>query len=145
MTTLERMQTECDRLATEWGTPPVTVSRNNRLRTTGGRYMLMSHNIELAGWLFDAPDEYMLDVTRHEFAHHLALILHGRNVDHDYRWRECADAVGAEPSSSYPRSLNAYNNGRSGARARAQIIRRQDAEDARRHAEAIEILRRRAG
>ncbi|WP_041086043.1 SprT family protein [Jeotgalibacillus soli] len=61
---------------------------NPRLRTTGGRYMLLSHNIELNKKYFDEHGmEELIGIIKHELCHyHLHLAGKGyKHRDHDFR------------------------------------------------------------
>lgn len=61
---------------------------NKRLRTTGGRYLLKSHNIELNYHYYKAyGEEGLIEVIKHELCHyHLHIMGKGyRHRDKDFR------------------------------------------------------------
>jgi SprT-like protein len=61
---------------------------NSRLRTTGGRYLLRSHNIELNPKYYEAfGEEELIAIIKHELCHyHLHLEGKGyRHRDNDFR------------------------------------------------------------
>ncbi|WP_227396516.1 SprT family protein [Jeotgalibacillus aurantiacus] len=69
---------------------------NKRLRTTGGRYMLDSHNIEMNHKYLDehGMDE-LIGIIKHELAHY-HLHIEGRGYQHkDRDFRELIKKVGA--------------------------------------------------
>jgi SprT-like protein len=68
---------------------------NKRLRTTGGRYLLRSHNIELNPHLFAAfgMDE-LIGVIKHELCHY-HLHIEGKGYKHaDYDFKSLLKKVG---------------------------------------------------
>ncbi|KHF39060.1 SprT family protein [Halalkalibacter okhensis] len=62
---------------------------NNRLRTTGGRYLLRSHNIEInPKQLVHFGEEALIGIIKHELCHY-HLHLQGRGYQHrdqDFKW-----------------------------------------------------------
>ena len=65
-----------------------TATFNPRLRTTGGRYILQSHNIELNKKYYEAfGEEELIGIIKHELCHyHLHLEGKGyRHCDQDFR------------------------------------------------------------
>lgn len=65
-----------------------TASFNSRLRSTGGRYMLETHNIEINPQIAtDYPPEILVGVIKHELCHyHLHLNHRGyQHRDHDFK------------------------------------------------------------
>ncbi|QCT75540.1 SprT family protein [Macrococcoides canis] len=69
---------------------------NNRLRTTGGRYMLQSHNIEINKKQFEAyGEEAIIDIIKHELVHY-HLHIEGKGYKHrDRDFKQLAQQVGA--------------------------------------------------
>ncbi|MBB6447662.1 SprT family protein [Bacillus benzoevorans] len=62
---------------------------NPRLRTTGGRYLLKSHNIEMnKKYLEQLGREELIGIIKHELCHyHLHLEGHGyKHGDQDFKW-----------------------------------------------------------
>jgi len=58
---------------------------NNRLRTTGGRYLLKSHNIELNYRYYEVyGEEELVGIIKHELCHY-HLHIAGRGYKHRYR------------------------------------------------------------
>lgn len=79
---------------------------NGRLRTTGGRYIMASHNLEFNHLVLDYFDEEeFLGVVKHELCHyHLHLMGKGyRHKDKDFK--RLLDEVGGH---RYVKSLLAY-------------------------------------
>ena len=62
---------------------------NHRLRTTGGRYLLHNHNIELnKKYLEQFGEEELIGIIKHELCHY-HLHLEGRGYKHsdrDFKW-----------------------------------------------------------
>jgi len=61
---------------------------NKRLRTVGGRYMLVSHNIEINYRYFEQyGEEEIIGIVKHELCHyHLHLEMKGyKHRDHDFK------------------------------------------------------------
>lgn len=71
-------------------------SFNNRLRTTGGRYLLQSHNIEMnPKYLENFGLAYFIDIMKHELCHY-HLHLEKKGYQHrDKDFRELLKKVGA--------------------------------------------------
>ncbi|HDR7949803.1 TPA: SprT family protein [Bacillus toyonensis] len=69
---------------------------NNRLRTTGGRYLLKSHNIELNYRYYEMyGKEELVGIIKHELCHY-HLHITGRGYKHrDRNFRELLKKVGA--------------------------------------------------
>ncbi|PHG02130.1 SprT family protein [Bacillus toyonensis] len=69
---------------------------NNRLRTTGGRYLLKSHNIELNYRYYEMyGKEELVGIIKHELCHY-HLHITGRGYKHrDRDFRELLKKVGA--------------------------------------------------
>lgn len=69
---------------------------NNRLRTTGGRYMLQNHNIEISMKQFEAyGEEAIIDIIKHELVHY-HLRIEGKGYKHrDRDFKQLAQQVGA--------------------------------------------------
>ncbi|PGA97488.1 SprT family protein [Bacillus toyonensis] len=69
---------------------------NNRLRTTGGRYLLKSHNIELNYRYYEMyGKEELVGIIKHELCHY-HLHITGRGYKHrDRDFRELLQKVGA--------------------------------------------------
>ncbi|HDR4562664.1 M48 family peptidase [Bacillus cereus] len=69
---------------------------NNRLRTTGGRYLLKSHNIELNYQYYKMyGKEELVGIVKHELCHY-HLHIGGRGYKHrDRDFRELLKEVGA--------------------------------------------------
>lgn len=69
---------------------------NTRLRTTGGRYMLTSHNIELnIHYLHEHGIEELIGIIKHELCHY-HLHLEGKGFNHrDRDFRELIQRVSA--------------------------------------------------
>ncbi|BAH18434.1 SprT family protein [Macrococcoides caseolyticum] len=69
---------------------------NNRLRTTGGRYMLQNHNIEISMKQFEAyGEEAIIDIIKHELVHY-HLHIEGKGYKHrDRDFKQLAQQVGA--------------------------------------------------
>ncbi|WP_225047713.1 SprT family protein [Lacticaseibacillus kribbianus] len=77
-------------VSTEWFHRPFTnrASFNNRLRTTGGRMLLATENLEFNPKVFEAGDEAVrLGIIKHELCHyHLHQLHRGfRHRDADFR------------------------------------------------------------
>lgn len=68
---------------------------NNRLRTTGGRYMLQNHNIEISMKQFEAyGEEAIIDIIKHELVHY-HLHIEGKGYKHrDRDFKQLAQQVG---------------------------------------------------
>jgi SprT-like protein len=71
-------------------------SFNNRLRTTGGRYLLRSHNIEINPKQFvHFGEEVLIGIIKHELCHY-HLHLQGKGYQHrDRDFRLLMEKVGA--------------------------------------------------
>lgn len=69
---------------------------NPRLRTTGGRYMLRSHNIEINKKYFEQlGEDELIGIIKHELCHY-HLHLEGKGYKHrDRDFRELLSKVGA--------------------------------------------------
>ena len=69
---------------------------NNRLRTTGGRYLLKSHNIELNYRYYEVyGEEELVGIIKHELCHY-HLHIAGRGYKHrDREFRELLKKVDA--------------------------------------------------
>jgi SprT-like protein len=69
---------------------------NTRLRTTGGRYLLKSHNIEMnKKYLEQLGKEELIGIIKHELCHY-HLHLEGRGYKHSDRdFKSLLDKVGA--------------------------------------------------
>ncbi|EGQ3465903.1 SprT family protein [Staphylococcus pseudintermedius] len=84
---------------------------NRRLRTTGGRYMLSSHDIEINPKQYEHFGEQALaDIIKHELCHYF-LHLSGRGHQHkDRDFKVLAEKVGAprfcQPTESYTSRAN---------------------------------------
>ncbi|MCU5746535.1 SprT family protein [Staphylococcus sp. SQ8-PEA] len=84
---------------------------NNRLRTTGGRYMLKSHHIEINPKQYEHYGEQALkDIIKHELCHY-HLHLKGKGYQHrDKAFKELSSRVGAPryctPIQSYEERVN---------------------------------------
>lgn len=105
-------QIECEAksVVKAYNVRPVTVEVNPRLRTTAGYAHGRTRVIELAAWLFAAPDEDILETFRHELAHILSGDIYGTSVAfHGYEWRTVCKAIGSTGARLYPARLNEYN------------------------------------
>lgn len=73
-----------------------TVFFNHRLRTTGGRYMLRSHNIEINRKYYEEHGvEELIGIIKHELCHY-HLHLEGKGYQHrDQDFKELMKQVGA--------------------------------------------------
>lgn len=69
---------------------------NNRLRTTGGRYLLKSHNIEInPKQLLTFGEQAVIDIIKHELVHY-HLHLEGKGYKHrDKDFKVLSQEVGA--------------------------------------------------
>lgn len=69
---------------------------NNRLRTTGGRYLLKSHNIEInPKYLVEYGIETMEGIIKHELCHY-HLHIEGKGYQHkDHDFKQLLKKVGA--------------------------------------------------
>ncbi|WP_034746141.1 SprT family protein [Halalkalibacter wakoensis] len=69
---------------------------NNRLRTTGGRYLLRSHNIEInPKQLVYFGEEALVGIIKHELCHY-HLHLQGKGYQHrDQDFKDLMERVGA--------------------------------------------------
>ncbi len=69
---------------------------NRRLRTTGGRYHLNTHNLDFNPKVFESFDEEVLEgIIKHELCHY-HLHIEGRGYRHgDRDFKELMDQVGA--------------------------------------------------
>ncbi|WP_066175054.1 SprT family protein [Bacillus marinisedimentorum] len=69
---------------------------NNRLRTTGGRYLLRTHNIELnRKYLDELGYDELIGIIKHELCHY-HLHLEGKGYKHrDADFRKLMEQVGA--------------------------------------------------
>lgn len=68
---------------------------NSRLRTTGGRYLLKSHNIEINPKYLAQGLEEVIGIIKHELCHY-HLHIEGRGYKHrDPEFRELLSKVGA--------------------------------------------------
>lgn len=78
---------------------------NNRLRTTGGRYLLQSHNIEINPKQYEQFGEAaIIDIIKHELCHY-HLHLQKRGYQHkDKDFKQLSQSVGA------PRFCNAIKS-----------------------------------
>lgn len=87
-------------------------SFNSRLRTTGGRYLLANHNIEINPKIADNyPESVLIGVIKHELCHyHLHLNGRGyRHRDRDFKvLLECVHGSCYSPSSLRPRPQVVY-------------------------------------
>jgi len=79
---------------------------NNRLRTTGGRYLLKSHNIEInRRYLEQLGEEELIGIIKHELCHY-HLHLEGKGYRHrDADFKKLLKKVGA------PRFCNVLPDG----------------------------------
>lgn len=69
---------------------------NNRLRTTGGRYLLKSHNIELNYRYYEMyGKEELVGIIKHELCHYHLHITGGGYKHRDRDFRELLKKVGA--------------------------------------------------
>ncbi|MDT3497660.1 SprT family protein [Bacillus toyonensis] len=69
---------------------------NNRLRTTGGRYLLKSHNIELNYRYYEMyGKEELVGIIKHELCHYHLHITGGGYKHRDRDFRELLQKVGA--------------------------------------------------
>lgn len=73
-----------------------TASFNRRLKTTGGRYLLSSHNIEINPQQHEYfGDEALVEIVKHELCHY-HLHLEGKGYKHrDNDFRMLSQEVGA--------------------------------------------------
>lgn len=84
---------------------------NRRLRTTGGRYMLTSHDIEINPKQYEHfGEQALVDIIKHELCHYF-LHLSGRGHQHkDRDFKVLAEKVGAprfcQPTESYASRAN---------------------------------------
>ncbi|BBK27697.1 SprT family protein [Staphylococcus arlettae] len=84
---------------------------NNRLRTTGGRYLLHSHNIEINYKQYTMYGmEALTNIIKHELCHY-HLHLEGKGYKHkDYDFKKLSKQVNAprycEPLESYESRAN---------------------------------------
>lgn len=84
---------------------------NRRLRTTGGRYMLRSHDIEINPKQYEHfGEEALIQIIKHELCHYF-LHLSGRGHQHkDRDFKLLAKKVGAprfcQPTESYASRAN---------------------------------------
>lgn len=69
---------------------------NNRLRTTGGRYLLKSHDIEInPKYLHEQGEESVKEIIKHELCHY-HLHIEGKGYKHrDHDFRKLLKEVGA--------------------------------------------------
>jgi hypothetical protein len=75
---------------------------------TFGQCSPTPRQIRLSTLLVDrASQAVILDITRHEIAHALEFVRHGKS-DHGARWKKIAREVGATPSSEGPANLAEY-------------------------------------
>ena len=86
----EELQAWVERVSLEWFGRPFAhkATFNGRLRSTGGRYMLRSHHIEISRKHYDAYGaEETEKIIKHELCHyHLHLTKRGyRHRDEDFR------------------------------------------------------------
>lgn len=85
-------------------------SFNNRLRTTGGRYLLQSHNIEMnPKYLENFGLAYFIDIMKHELCHY-HLHLEKKGYQHrDKDFRELLKKVGASRfCATIPREITMH-------------------------------------
>ncbi|HHU6751329.1 TPA: SprT family protein [Staphylococcus pseudintermedius] len=109
----ETLQQLTEQLATEhFGIPfKHRVYFNRRLRTTGGRYMLISHDIEINPKQYELfGEQALIDIIKHELCHYF-LHLSGRGHQHkDRDFKMLAKKVGAprfcQPTESYASRAN---------------------------------------
>jgi len=88
---------------------------NKRLRTTGGRYLLQSHHVELSYNYYKAfGEEELIEVIKHELCHY-HLHLAGKGYKHrDADFRRLLTEVGAPrfcktiPGTASKRRLSSY-------------------------------------
>ncbi|WP_414042329.1 SprT family protein [Macrococcus animalis] len=82
---------------------------NNRLRTTGGRYLLRSHNIEINPKQYIAFGEDALsDIIKHELVHY-HLHIEGKGYQHrDKDFKLLSEKVGAPRYCEMIPSLKGY-------------------------------------
>ncbi|HEC2156566.1 TPA: SprT family protein [Staphylococcus delphini] len=84
---------------------------NRRLRTTGGRYMLTTHDIEINPKQYEHfGEQALVDIIKHELCHYF-LHLSGRGHQHkDRDFKVLAEKVGAprfcQPTESYASRAN---------------------------------------
>lgn len=72
-----------------------TASFNQRLRTTGGRYVLASHNIEINPKMLSEHDQATLvGVIKHELCHYHLHLLHAGYQHRDRAFKQLLQAVG---------------------------------------------------
>lgn len=58
------------------------ITFNSRLRTTGGRYLLVTHNIEINPLVVSKSQQLLVGVIKHELCHYH---LHLMGLDHTHR------------------------------------------------------------
>ncbi|MBI5975481.1 SprT family protein [Staphylococcus canis] len=84
---------------------------NKRLRTTGGRYMLESHHIEINPKQYELfGEEAVRDIIKHELCHYF-LHLQGKGYQHkDTDFKKLCQKVGAprfcQPTMTYNERVN---------------------------------------
>ncbi|MDG4657906.1 SprT family protein [Ectobacillus antri] len=106
---------------------------NNRLKTTGGRYLLQTHNIELNPHYYEAfGKEELIAVIKHELCHY-HLHLEGKGYKHrDADFRNLMQKVGAPrfckviPGKTGRRSQKLYTYECSSCHLRYQRKRKVD-------------------
>ncbi len=93
----KQLQILCEQLSIElFGKPFNHIARfNNRLRTTGGRYLLRTHDIEVnPKYLHEQGIEAVIEILKHELCHY-HLHIEGKGYRHkDKDFKQLLEKVG---------------------------------------------------
>lgn len=94
----QQLQTLCEQISLDLFEKPFKhiIRFNNRLRTTGGRYLLKSHDIEInPKYLEEQGSQAVEDIIKHELCHY-HLHIEGRGYQHkDQDFKCLLSKVGA--------------------------------------------------
>jgi len=96
--------------------PQLRIVFNGRLRTSGGRALLMQQTVELNPRLLAENPQHIDVVLIHELAHLVATARHGRVKSHGKEWQQLMSEAGQDPKVCHTRL--------SGARFLRRILKR---------------------
>ncbi|MFC7394887.1 SprT family protein [Scopulibacillus cellulosilyticus] len=108
--TNNELQELVERISLEWFNKPFKhrATFNNRLRTTGGRYLLSSHHLEFNPKQLDVyGEEELIKIIKHELCHYH---LHIEGKGYQHRDRDFQDLLSQVGGSRYCQSIPGTRN-----------------------------------
>lgn len=105
--------------------PQLSIVFNGRLRTSGGRALLMQQTVELNPRLLAKNPQHIDVVLIHELAHLVATARYGRVKSHGKEWQQLMSEAGRDPKVCHSMDASEFYHRRRRPRLRgARFLRR---------------------